>query len=811
MRHISAVLLCILMLMTVVHISPASSDESANIQGARKLFDQYVSKGKTFDPSVADLYSDNAQIRNTRINPNGTKGTVSMPAHRYKELIRNAMPLAKARGDTNEYKDIKYMQEGNNVRITATRHSNLKNYDSPLSLLVGKTAEGSWEILEEISESRVMDTIPEKYGEKPQSGTTGSILGSPLRHLNEDERITYYYRDPQPDELIPLLESTLRDKDAVNNSKLVKPLVHFFATALQKDLNKVKDLKALHKNYSGEARRLIQTLIEETRNYHPADLKSPEDLELLWSEYKALGDKKIIERLINLVSETTPSKASNLREPTKQFLIKIAPHHSEVYRTLRKRSRFPIIAEIVRIIDRFAFDPAREHQTRGQNFYIQRNYSEAMEEFKRGLIYFPDYCSIYMNIANICYEQNNMQEAIKVGKKAVSIEPENAGAIGNLGTYYYRLKDYDEAIKWYQKALEYDPKGINCHYGLGLIYVIKRDREKAVIHFKKYLEYAPNGERATEIKAYLAEFGQTVEEDPANVAVMLQNERYGILEKTLLSFLREKKRDKDGMTPLSQAYRKLCNIQDPERSYFMKIIQLKSWLRKYSSSHFANACLGQVYIDYAWEARGPGFANTVTEEGARLFKDRLLTAKEYLEKAYSLDQSDPSVPADLIQVAIGLGLERKEMERQFQNAVLADPTDHDAYFKKLNYLEPKWYGSEEEMFSFAREAVRKAPPNSMIPMVLIAAHVKMSAYLEQDKSYFKNPNVWKEMKEAYQKTIKSFPEAMFIHNRFAKTAYLAGDYEVAREEFKRIGDVWRKEVWGKKETFEEAKREVLAK
>jgi hypothetical protein len=64
------------------------------------------------------------------------------------------MPLAKARGDTNEYKDIKYMQEGNNVRITVTRHSNLKNYDSPLSLLVGKTAAGSWKILEEISESR---------------------------------------------------------------------------------------------------------------------------------------------------------------------------------------------------------------------------------------------------------------------------------------------------------------------------------------------------------------------------------------------------------------------------------------------------------------------------------------------------------------------------------------------------------------------------------------------------------------------------------------------------------------------------------
>lgn len=154
MRHISAVLLCILMLMTVADIPSASSDESPNIQGARKLFDQYVSLEKAFDPSTADLYSDDARIQNTRTYPDGTKRTLSMPALRYKELIRKAMPLAKARGDTNEYRDIKYMQEGSNVRITATRHSNLKNYDSLLSLLVGKTAAGSWKIFEEISESR---------------------------------------------------------------------------------------------------------------------------------------------------------------------------------------------------------------------------------------------------------------------------------------------------------------------------------------------------------------------------------------------------------------------------------------------------------------------------------------------------------------------------------------------------------------------------------------------------------------------------------------------------------------------------------
>jgi len=656
-------------------------------------------------------------------------------------------------------------------------------------------------------------TIPEKYTEKTQSKTTETILGNPSKQFKEDERITYYYRDPRPNELIPILESTLREKDAISNSKPVKPLVHFFATALQKDLNKVKNLKTLQQSYSGEAGRLLQALTEEARNYHPADLKSPEDLELLWSEYKASGNKEIIERLIKVITGTTPPKANNLRDPVKQFLIKIAPHHFEVYGTLRKRPE-SLIGEIVTIIHHSAFGPADEHLSRGLNLYNEKKYNEAMQEFNKSLSYVPDYCSTYMNIANIYDEQKNFWEAIKAGKRAVSIEPDNPGALSNLAFYYGRLNEQDEAIKWYQKCLEYDPKKVDCHYGLGATYIRKRDTDKAVVHFKKYVEYAPNGTHVAKAKQYLASVGQTVKEEPTNVATMFQNKRYDVLEKHLLSLLRERNRDKDGQSPLTLAYQKICNIEEPERSYATKIALLKSWLGQYNSSHFANACLGMVYIDYAWDARGEGYANTITEEGGHQYEDRILTAKKYLEKAYSLDQSDPNAPARLITVAMGLGLERKEMERQFQRAILADPTDKEAYFAKLEYLKPKWYGSKEEMFSFAREAMRKASPNSMIPMVLMAAHLEMYYRSGQNASYFRNPNVWKEMKEVYQTVTKSFPEAKTIHNWFARTAYLAGDYEVAREELKKIGDDWQnrqKQIWGDKKTFEEVKRELSVK
>jgi hypothetical protein len=79
---------------------------------------------------------------------------MSMPALSYKSLIRQVMPKAKAAGDLSTYSDVRYTPEDGRVRISATRHSELKKYASPFSLLVGPGPDGSWLIFEEISESR---------------------------------------------------------------------------------------------------------------------------------------------------------------------------------------------------------------------------------------------------------------------------------------------------------------------------------------------------------------------------------------------------------------------------------------------------------------------------------------------------------------------------------------------------------------------------------------------------------------------------------------------------------------------------------
>jgi hypothetical protein len=140
-----SILLCLLL------SSPALADEMSN---AKQVFADYQSLGRAFDPALADLYCDSALIRNIRTYPGGKERTLELPAQKYKELIRAAMPVAKASSDYSTYSKVAYVAEGRNVRITATRYSVVKQYSSPISLLIGKCNSGRTGLLEEISRSQ---------------------------------------------------------------------------------------------------------------------------------------------------------------------------------------------------------------------------------------------------------------------------------------------------------------------------------------------------------------------------------------------------------------------------------------------------------------------------------------------------------------------------------------------------------------------------------------------------------------------------------------------------------------------------------
>lgn len=143
-----------LVLAALFLLSPAVGVGAAPEEKAAALFAKYVSLGASYDSSLADLYSDTALITNKRTYPNGKVREIAIPATQYKALIRAAMPMAKSRGDLSTYSEVTYEMQAEKVRISATRFSELKKYESPIILVVGPSESGDWLILEEHTESR---------------------------------------------------------------------------------------------------------------------------------------------------------------------------------------------------------------------------------------------------------------------------------------------------------------------------------------------------------------------------------------------------------------------------------------------------------------------------------------------------------------------------------------------------------------------------------------------------------------------------------------------------------------------------------
>jgi hypothetical protein len=130
----------------------APAAHADNLAQAQLLFAQYQSLEQSFDPSLADLYSDRAVIKIKRYFADGAIRETSIDATRYKAAIRSSMAVAKSRGDYSTYSSMQYSAEGAKIRISAMRFSVRKRYSSPITLVIGLDG-ARWAILEEDSEA----------------------------------------------------------------------------------------------------------------------------------------------------------------------------------------------------------------------------------------------------------------------------------------------------------------------------------------------------------------------------------------------------------------------------------------------------------------------------------------------------------------------------------------------------------------------------------------------------------------------------------------------------------------------------------
>jgi hypothetical protein len=156
MKRAFLAILALLALCQIAAAAKSAAPQGDLIPKAKAFFQHYVELEHAFDPSIADLYSDQAVIKNTQYMVDGKIFPRTIEVAKYKQTLRNYMKTkARQLGDVSNYSNDTYTQEGKRVRIKVTRYSSIEKLSSPVSLLVGPDATGKWLIYEELSESHL--------------------------------------------------------------------------------------------------------------------------------------------------------------------------------------------------------------------------------------------------------------------------------------------------------------------------------------------------------------------------------------------------------------------------------------------------------------------------------------------------------------------------------------------------------------------------------------------------------------------------------------------------------------------------------
>ena len=211
---------------------------------------------------------------------------------------------------------------------------------------------------------------------------------------------------------------------------------------------------------------------------------------------------------------------------------------------------------------------------------------------------------------------------------------------------------------------------------------------------------------------------------------------------------------------------------------------------------------GEGYLEMAWHARGSGFANTVTTNGWKLFTERLGVAEEALTNAWQLNTNDARIAIQMMRVELGQGQGRARMDLWFHRAMELNPNYYDACSYKLFYLEPKWYGTVQDMLAFGRECVINKRWGGHVPLILLDAHVDIRNQFvgaDQRAGYWKQPQVWKDLNSAFDRFFELNPDAIGWYHDYAWYAYQAEDWATLNRLIPKLGSINYNYFGGKSE------------
>ena len=230
---------------------------------------------------------------------------------------------------------------------------------------------------------------------------------------------------------------------------------------------------------------------------------------------------------------------------------------------------------------------------------------------------------------------------------------------------------------------------------------------------------------------------------------------------------------------------------------------IKKWVATRPESATPRIALAESYLNYAWDARGEGYAHTVSSERWELVEQRVGLAKAALLDASHLKEKCPYWYEVGQQISLLDGWNKVLAREFYEQAIAFDPTYDNFTLNYGYYLLPKWDGEEGETRALAEEAAaRLGEPQGSILYYEMATLFANEWELGQPPMQGMS---WQRVKQGHAAHHQLYGIGGGQRNGFALLAYSVGDKEAAKEAFAEIGSDWSNYVWRSAESFDRAK------
>jgi hypothetical protein len=273
--------------------------------------------------------------------------------------------------------------------------------------------------------------------------------------------------------------------------------------------------------------------------------------------------------------------------------------------------------------------------------------------------------------------------------------------------------------------------------------------------------------------------------------------QFDALEKRAAELRASKETFGNGSWKIYQFYGSFEPREDePENMWTLHDEIHKEWLAAHPGSITAHVSYIDFLAEYAWHARGGGFADTVTEEGWKLFKERLEMAANLIEKANSLEK-DPMLYSAVLRVARGQGWPKERFESLLEEAHRQEPKFWGLEVSRAISLLPRWYGEPGEWEEYAAAAARREGGSGAQGYARIV--LSLSGFY--DNIFEETEADWPITREGLGELVANHPDSLVFPNSAALLAAKAEDREFAAAMFDVIGDRYYQGAWESPELF----------